>query len=125
MRTSVVDGDIVIAYDMIQHGEVFLGIGGINMYLILFTEAWLRGIRRVEVQVRLDFDTLSTPIKRTRSFEQGDNAALAIFNIALDRGGTLSEFVAGKWLRDTYAKRCFSSNRSLCRQRVVYSKSPT
>ena len=46
--------------------------------------AWLREWRRMKSVFKLDSQTTSAEVERTRSFPQGDPAAPMIFNLVLD-----------------------------------------
>ena len=78
------DGDIRKAYDYVSH-KAFAEAArenGISEILIL---AWLREWRSMKSIFRLDADTKSEEIERSRSLPQGDPAAPCLFNITLDK----------------------------------------
>ena len=80
----VMDGDIKKAYDYVSH-KAFAEAArenGISEILIL---AWLREWRSMKSIFKLDADTKSEEIERSRSLPQGDPAAPCLFNITLDR----------------------------------------
>ena len=77
------DGDIKKAYDFVSH-KAFVEAAvekGLDEVLIL---AWLREWRNMKSIFRLDKETTSEEIPRTRSLPQGDPAAPMIFNLILD-----------------------------------------
>jgi transposase-like protein len=76
------DGDIKKAYDFVSH-KAFAEAArekGISEILIL---AWLREWRNMKSIVRLDAETTSGEVERTRSLPQGDPAAPNHFNNTL------------------------------------------
>ena len=83
----IMDGDIKKAYDFTSHRAFAKAAGkkGMDEILIL---AWLREWRRMKSIFRLDAETKSGEVPRTRSLPQGDPAAPMLFNLVLD---TLAE----------------------------------
>ena len=83
----VMDGDIKKAYDFTSHRAFAKAARkkGMDEILIL---AWLREWRRMKSIFRLDAETKSSEVPRTRSLPQGDPAAPMLFNLVLD---TLAE----------------------------------
>ena len=81
------DGDIKKAYDFTSHRAFAKAAKrkGMDEILIL---AWLRDRRRMKSIFRLDAETKSGEVPRTRSLPQGDPAAPMLFNLILD---TLAE----------------------------------
>ena len=80
---SVKDGDTKKAYDFTSH-KAFAEAArsrGMDEVLIL---AWLREWRRMTGVFRLDTETTSDKVTRTRSLPQGDPAAPMLFNLILD-----------------------------------------
>ena len=79
----VLDGDIAKAYDYTRHSTLIAAMQEKSVPPILIA-AWVRELRRSRSIFALDADTRSEPVARTRSLLQGDPAAPALFNIALD-----------------------------------------
>ncbi len=79
----IYDGDIYKAYDHTRYSTVIKGCLKKKVPKILIA-AWLRELVKVKTSVRLDSQTTTEPIRRTRSLVQGDPAAPALFNTALD-----------------------------------------
>ena len=82
-HTFIMDGDIKKAYDFTSH-KAFAEAArskGMDEVLIL---AWLREWRRMRSICRLDAETTSGEVKRTRSLPLGDPAAPMLFNLILD-----------------------------------------
>ena len=103
-RLCVMDGDINKAYAFVPH-KAFAEAArkkGIDEILVL---ARLREWRSMKSIFRLDAETTSEEIERTRSLPQGDPAAPMLFNIVLDTLAIRFENLArsrkwGKQLQD-------------------------
>ncbi len=92
--------DIKKAYDFTSH-KAFAEAArskGMDEVLIL---AWLREWTRMRSVFRLDTETTSGEVKRTRSLPQGDPAAPMLFNLILDTLATrfVALAVLNKWGR--------------------------
>ena len=83
----IMDGDIKKAYDYASHTLFAEAARSRGMHEVLI-HAWLREWRSMKSVFKLDSQTTSKEVDRTRSFPQGDPAAPMIFNLVLD---TLAE----------------------------------
>ena len=79
----VMDGDIKKAYDYVSHSAFAVAARQRGMHEVLI-HAWLREWRRTTSIFRLDSETTSGGVMRTRSLPQGDPSAPMIFNAILD-----------------------------------------
>ncbi len=79
----ITDGDIKKAYDFASHAAFAEAARSRGMPEV-FIHTWLREWRRMTHIFRLDAETTSAEVARTRSFPQGDPAAPIIFNLVLD-----------------------------------------
>ncbi len=79
----IMDGDIKKAYDYASHTLFAEAARSRGMHEVL-THAWLREWRSMRSVFKLDSQTTSKEVDRTRSFPQGDPAAPMIFNLVLD-----------------------------------------
>ena len=91
-QVYIMDGDIKKAYDYVSHSAFATAARKRGMHEVLI-HAWLREWRRMTSVFRLDAETTSDKVTRTRSLPQGDLAAPMIFNVILDSLGESS------WLR--------------------------
>ena len=77
------DGDVYKAYDSTAHALVISSLREKGVHDLLIA-AWIREIRRSSSAIKLDAETTSAGVRRTRSLFQGDPAAPTIFNCCLD-----------------------------------------
>ncbi len=68
------DGDIKKAYEYVSHSTFAVAARGRGMHEVQ-THAWLREWRRMTSIFRLDKETTSDEVQRTRSLPQGDPSA--------------------------------------------------
>ncbi len=97
-HTVIMDGDITKADDFTSHKAFAEADKSKGMDEVLFL-AWLREWRRMGSVFRLDTETTSGEVKRTRSLPQGDPAAPMLFNLILDTLATrfVALAVKNKW----------------------------
>ncbi len=79
----IMDGDIKKAFDYVSHKAFAEAMRGRGTHEAIIN-AWLREWRRMKSIFRLDKETASKPVNRTRSVPQGDPAAPMLFNVILD-----------------------------------------
>ena len=79
----VMDGDIKKPCDHASHSLFAEAARSRGMHEVLL-QAWLREWRNMKSVFKLDSQTTSAEVERTRSFPQGDPAAPMIFNLVLD-----------------------------------------
>ncbi len=77
------DGDIKKAYEYASHTLFAEAARSRGMHEVLI-HAWLREWRSMKSVFKLDSQTTSKEVDRTRSFPQGDPAAPMIFHPVLD-----------------------------------------
>ena len=82
-QVFIMDGDIKKAYDYASHTAFAEAARSRGMHEVVI-HAWLREWRRMKSVFKLDSQTTSAEVERTRSFPQGDPAAPMIFNLVLD-----------------------------------------
>ena len=82
-QVFIMDGDIKKAYDYASHTAFAEAARSSSMHEVVI-HAWLREWRRMKSVFKLDSQTTSAEVERTRSFPQGDPAAPIIFNLVLD-----------------------------------------
>ncbi len=97
----IMDGDIKKAYDYASHTLFAEAARSRGMHEVLI-HAWLREWRSMKSVFKLDSQTTSKEVDRTRSFPQGDPAAPMIFNLVLD---TLAETFIKTAIQKGWGKR--------------------
>ena len=78
----IMDGDIKKEYDYVSHAAFATAARQRGMHEVLI-HAWLREWRRMTSIFRLDAETTSCGVTRTRSLPQGDPSAPMIFSMGL------------------------------------------